>query len=64
MKETVEQNNTFAITFKYQNNRITVHEEILLFDFWTMLGTVGGSLGLFIGFSYFDFGVALLDRFL
>jgi hypothetical protein len=58
------QNNTFAIQFNYQNNRITVHEEVLLFDFWTMVGTVGGSLGLFIGFSYFDFGVALLDRFL
>jgi hypothetical protein len=57
-------NNTFGIQFKYQNHRISVHKEVLLFDFWTMLGTVGGSLGLFIGFSYFDFGVALLDRFL
>jgi hypothetical protein len=63
-KTVMYQNNTFAIAFKYKNNRISVHEEVLLFDFWTMIGTVGGSLGLFIGFSYFNCGVALLDRFL
>jgi hypothetical protein len=63
LKQVYIKNNTFGIQFMYQNNKITVNEEVLLFNFWTMIGTVGGSLGLFIGFSYFDFGVALLDRF-
>ncbi len=32
-----------------------VYEELLLFDLPSFIGNIGGSLGLFIGFSYLDF---------
>ncbi len=41
--------------------RITVYEEYKLFDLPSFVGNVGGSLGLFIGFSYFDFVSNILD---
>ena len=34
--------------------RMTSFEEYLLYDFGGMIGTVGGTLGLFIGFSFYD----------
>ena len=39
----------FARPFK-----MTTFEEYLLYDFGEMVGTVGGTLGLFIGFSFYD----------
>ena len=39
----------FARPFK-----MTTFEEYLLYDFGGMVGTVGGTLGLFIGFSFYD----------
>ena len=39
-----------------KSNSISVMEEILIYDALTLIGTVGGSLGLFIGFSFYDFG--------
>ena len=38
-----------------------VYEEYLIYDFWTMVGSVGGSLGLFVGFSIFDFICQMID---
>ena len=33
---------------------MTTYEEYLLYDFNGLVGTVGGTLGLFIGFSFYD----------
>ena len=33
---------------------VTLHEEYLIIDFYGMVGVVGGTLGLFVGFSFFD----------
>lgn len=38
----------------YQSNRIQVLEEYLVFDFSSILVAIGGSLGLFLGFSFFQ----------
>ncbi len=35
----------------YQTTRVLVYEEYLLFDFGSIVSAVGGSLGLFLGFS-------------
>ena len=37
-----------------QLNEVVVIEEVLLFDFAAIVAAVGGSLGLFIGFSFLD----------
>ena len=31
---------------------VELHNEVLIQDIYAFVGTVGGSLGLFIGFSY------------
>ena len=38
-----------------------VFEEYLVYDFIGMVGSVGGSLGLFVGFSIFDYLCTLID---
>ena len=43
---------------------IEFHDEFLVFDWPTFIGTAGGSLGLFIGFSYTGFMGLLLDYFI
>ena len=43
---------------------VTVVEEVLLFDFASILAAVGGALGLFIGFSFLDLFKAVINKFL
>ena len=39
--------------YTFNNPGLTiVHEEYMIFDFVTMIGSIGGTLGLCIGFSY------------
>ena len=44
--------------------RITVHTEYLLYDFISTLGNVGGTLGLFIGFSVSGLITFILNFFI
>ena len=39
---------------------ILVYENYAVYDFSGIVGTVGGSLGLFIGFSFMDFMLMLI----
>ena len=34
---------------------IEVHSEYLIYDMTGLIGSIGGSLGLFVGFSFRDF---------
>lgn len=47
---------------KLQGPDIKVHEEYIVYDFNGIVGTVGGSLGLFVGFSFLDFVLYLFNR--
>ena len=38
-----------------------VNQEYYIYDGLAMVGSIGGSLGLFIGFSFFDFLCLVLD---
>ena len=38
-----------------------VYQEYYIYDGLAMVGSIGGSLGLFIGFSFFDFLCLVLD---
>ncbi len=43
-------NKTFIFVY-YHTTRVMVYEDYLLFDFGSIVSAVGGSLGLFLGFS-------------
>ena len=47
---------------KLEGPDIKLHEEYIVYDFNGIVGTVGGSLGLFIGFSFLDFLIYLLNK--
>lgn len=46
----------------YQSDRMSLLEEYLIFDFSAILVAIGGSLGLFLGFSFFQCGSMVLDE--
>ena len=48
-------NHTFVTYFEFDPPyRVKVREEYLIYDFIGLVGSVGGTLGLFIGFSFYD----------
>ena len=49
------------IEFIFPSKNQIVHEEVLILDEAGLVGTLGGSLGLFIGFSFYGYVVQLLD---
>ncbi len=51
-----------VLQFLLSSSEIILQEEVLLFDFATFVGSFGGSLGLFIGFSFFDFSTYISDK--
>ena len=42
------------LNIRIEGKEITVFEEYVVYDFNGIVGTVGGSLGLFVGFSFLD----------
>ena len=38
-----------------------MNREYLIYDVWSLIGTVGGALGLFVGFSFYDFVSLVID---
>ena len=53
--------NNMTLMLKYESMAIKVSEEYLAYDFANFIGTLGGSLGLFIGFSYTGFFGSIID---
>ena len=51
---------TKGIWVKLITTEIRVYEEFIVYDFSGIVGTVGGSLGLFIGFSFMDFVLLII----
>ena len=43
--------------------KVTVFEEYLIYDFVTMISAIGGTMGLCVGFSFFDIMGLLLKLF-
>ena len=54
--------NYTEIYFIWENLDVLIEEEYLLMDFNAIVSAVGGSLGLFLGFSCLDFLLKLLSR--
>ena len=48
-------NETFIpVTYWFSSNETEVYEEYLVYDLNGLVGSIGGTLGLFIGFSFHD----------
>ena len=47
--------------FKYASKKINVYEETLMFDDTSLVGFLGGSLGLFVGFSFFGYAMPIVE---
>lgn len=47
----------------WESGTISIEEEYLLMDFSAIVSAVGGSLGLFLGFSCLDFLMQVLNKF-
>ena len=52
---------SLSLILESKSNIITVHEEYLVYDVIGVIGSIGGSLGLFIGFSFYDLICKVLD---
>ena len=65
MKEmTMIKDNENEATFEFVNSDVTlVEKEVLLYDFSDMIGTVGGSLGVAVGISFFAIVSCCIDNF-
>ena len=55
--------NRSNIAIYYENTDTLVTEELLLYDLTTIVSAVGGSLGLFLGFSCLQGAMRLADIF-
>ena len=53
--------NTY-FSFGLVSNRRNVYEEVLILDEIGLVGSLGGSLGLFLGFSFFDGICKCMDK--
>ena len=56
--------NEIALQILFSTMDTEIYKEILTFDLATFIGTAGGSLGLFIGFSFTGFIWQVLDFFM
>ena len=50
----------FYLIVEMGQNR-EMNREYLIYDVWSLIGTVGGALGLFVGFSFYDFVLVVVD---
>ena len=56
-------NDSMSILMKFKNasNKINVYEETLMVDDTSLVGSLGGSLGLFVGFSFFGYAMPIVE---
>ena len=54
-------NMDMEVCYGFETMRVKVDEEYLIYSFADMVGAIGGSFGLFLGFSFLDQVFALLE---
>ena len=58
----VSPNNSVDLLFGYASNEMEIEEEALMIGTSSYIGSVGGSLGLFLGFSFFTHLSCCIDK--
>ena len=58
----MQENGTLQLMYMFETMEIQVREEYIIYDFIGMIGGIGGTLGLFVGFSFFDAFCWLLEK--
>ena len=56
--------NEIILQIKFNTMETEIHNNILIFDLATFIGTAGGSLGLFLAFSLTGFAEKILNFFM
>ena len=47
--------------WNFPQNKVIVNQEYLVYDSIGMIGSVGGTLGMFLGFSFLDITYSLIN---
>ena len=64
-KEMYMKDNENEATFEFMNSDVSpVEKEVLLYDLFDVIGTIGGSLGVTVGISIFAIISCCIDKFL
>ena len=59
-------NNSRDVQLSYwfnSENEVEVFEEYQIYEITSVIGSIGGTLGLFVGFSFFDMSTKLINIF-
>ena len=60
--ESLIEQDKVQMEFTFASDEITIQEETLMIDACSYIGSVGGSLGLFLGFSFFTFLSSCVEK--
>ena len=55
------ESNTSGLTIGYSSMTLQIKQETLLYPPFSLFGDIGGSLGLFLGFSLLSFGETIFE---
>ena len=55
-------NNSVVLQYRFAKEEMDIKQEYLIYDTITMIGSVGGTLGLFIGFSIFTCISSIIEK--
>ena len=61
-EESPDAKRNVTLAYRFSKRKMKVEEEFLVYDFVGMLGSIGGTLGLFIGFSLFGLISFILEN--
>ena len=49
------------LTFQFASTEVEIHEELFIYDFSSIIASVGGLLGLFVGISFLDISLGIIE---